>query len=221
MKSFGFKSFCALFLCALLLCGCSKKESETPEEGSLETSMKTPLADDEVLLQRASEQAIARFGAEMMAALTHAVTENGPAGALSVCNVVAPDIAVAHAREGWFLSRITKLPRNESNRASTDQEKILERFATDSDLNFVAQWDDPETKEKFFYYKPIVMKEICVNCHGEKSKLGDGVAEKLAELYPSDEATGYKVGDLRGMFAVEVIWPEGKKHAEALAQPEG
>jgi hypothetical protein len=220
MRSFVLQSFCGLVFCALLLCGCSSDGSKSGEQGE-ESSMRTPLADDEVLLQRASEQAIARFAAEMMAALTYAVKENGPSEALSVCNVVAPDIAVAHAKEGWFLSRITDKPRNSSNRADENQKAILARFAADSTLHFIAQWDDPETKETFHYYKPIRTGEICLQCHGTEAELGKGVREKLAELYPDDEATGYELGDLRGMFAVEVIWPEGRKHAESLIQPEG
>ncbi len=219
-----FHSFCTLFFCALLLCGCSGGESDsTPESRAedRELTMKTPLEDDEVLLQRASEQAIARFGAEMMAALTHAINENGAAEALNVCNVVAPDIAVAHARDGWFLSRLATKVRNPNNKADRDEEIILERFAADTTLSFIAQWGDPENKEEFHYYKPIRMKEICLNCHGDNSKLGEGVAQKLGELYPSDEATGFQLGDLRGMFAVEVIWPEGREYAIKLVEPEG
>lgn len=221
MRSFVLQSFCTLFFCALLLCGCSGDDSESGEQTQTgESSIKTPLADDEVLLQRASEQAIARFTSEMMAALSHAIQVGGPAEALGVCSVVAPDIAVAHARDGWFVSRVTTQPRNAGNEADAIERTILERFSADSTLHFVAQWEDPEAKETFHYYKPIRAQEICMNCHGPENKLTEGVKAKLAEMYPDDQATGYEVGDLRGMFAVEVIWPEGRQYAESLVNPE-
>jgi hypothetical protein len=156
----------------------------------------------------------------MTAALTHAVSENGPAEALSVCSVVAPDIAVAHVRDGWFLSRVTTQPRNSNNEADAEEEVVLARFAADSVLSFIAQWNDQETKERFHYYKPIRTKEICLACHGAETVLGEGVTAKLAELYPDDKATGYELGALRGMYSVEVLWPEGRQYAESLVQPE-
>ena len=143
MRGFVLRSFCTTIFSVLLIsgfiCGCSSDDSDSSGEAQESTSLKTPLEDDEVLLQRASEQAIARFAAEMMAALTHAVHEEGPAEALNVCKVVAPDIAVAHAKEGWFLSRVTDKPRNPNNEADADQEVILSRFQADTTLHFIAQ----------------------------------------------------------------------------------
>ena len=40
-----------------------------------------------------------------------------------------------------------------------------------------------------------------MNCHGTDIK--PKVKEKLDELYPEDEATGFFLGDLRGAFVVE------------------
>jgi hypothetical protein len=51
---------------------------------------------------------------------------------------------------------------------------------------------------------PIHLKEQCVTCHGPAESIADDVREKLLELYPHDRAVGFKEGDLRGWFWVEV-----------------
>jgi hypothetical protein len=50
--------------------------------------------------------------------------------------------------------------------------------------------------------KPIRMKGICRKCHGPR--IEPDVKDRLRELYPEDEATGFKKGELRGMFWVKL-----------------
>ena len=40
--------------------------------------------------------------------------------------------------------------------------------------------------------------------------------QTLKELYPLDWATGYKTGELRGVFVVEVAWPLRREQARRL-----
>ena len=56
------------------------------------------------------------------------------------------------------------------------------------------------------YAEPIFMKPLCVTCHGEA--LAAPVRERIAELYPEDRATGFRVGDFRGLFWAE--FPAGE-----------
>ncbi len=44
------------------------------------------------------------------------------------------------------------------------------------------------------------MAEPCTVCHG--TQLAPAVQEALAARYPSDQATGYGVGELRGAFTL-------------------
>lgn len=51
--------------------------------------------------------------------------------------------------------------------------------------------------------RAIPMKEQpCAACHG--TSIAPEVKDKLAELYPTDKATGFKPGELRG--AILVSW---------------
>ena len=52
------------------------------------------------------------------------------------------------------------------------------------------------------YVEPIRIKPPCLACHG--ASLAPATADELAERYPEDQATGYKLGELRGLFWAEV-----------------
>ena len=52
------------------------------------------------------------------------------------------------------------------------------------------------------YAEPLVIAPLCTQCHG--ATLADDVKAALAAKYPADQATGYAVGDLRGLVWVEI-----------------
>ena len=52
------------------------------------------------------------------------------------------------------------------------------------------------------YVEPIHMKGLCMQCHGDRIK--PDVKARLRALYPEDRATGFKRGELRGMFWVKL-----------------
>lgn len=56
------------------------------------------------------------------------------------------------------------------------------------------------------YYSPIILGEPCLKCHGEpNTDILKADMKLISELYPQDLATGFKIGDMRGMW--EVIMP--------------
>ncbi len=52
----------------------------------------------------------------------------------------------------------------------------------------------------FRYIQAIPTGELCLNCHG--SDIKPNVRAKIQELYPADQATGFKPGELRGVFTL-------------------
>ena len=60
------------------------------------------------------------------------------------------------------------------------------------------------------YAKAIPMDTLCLTCHGED--IIAPVKATVESLYPGDQATGFKEGELRGMFTVE--FPLGKGDAD-------
>lgn len=168
------------------------------------------------LLISAANQAISQYSSQLLTSLKVALDDGGPLNAVNVCNVVAPDIQTAHVRDGWFLERVTAKPRNRNNQADSAQLAILAQFESPNAPAFVSQWDNAVKREKFRFYRPIRTNELCGGCHGDPSSFVAGLSEELRKLYPEDKAIGYKNGELRGMFAIEVMWPEGLGYAKKL-----
>jgi hypothetical protein len=52
------------------------------------------------------------------------------------------------------------------------------------------------------YVEPIFVQPLCLTCHG--TELAPELEAAIEQHYPSDEATGYVAGDLRGMFWAEL-----------------
>lgn len=184
---------------------------------AVDTTALSKAAVDSLLIS-AANQAISQFSSQLQTSLKVALDDGGPLNAVNVCNVVAPDIQTAHVRDGWFLERVTAKPRNRNNQADSAQLVILAKFeAATNAPSFVAQWNDPIKREKFRFYRPIRTNEMCAGCHGDPASFVTGLTEELKKLYPDDKAVGYRSGDLRGMFAIEVMWPEGLAYAQKLA----
>ena len=56
---------------------------------------------------------------------------------------------------------------------------------------------------KATYFAPLLMDNVCLKCHGEPGKTMDQeVADAIKEIYPNDKATGYKLGEVRGMWHI-------------------
>ncbi len=166
-----------------------------------------PVPDPRLLAGRAISQ---EFAAELRAALQTALTDKGPAAAIAVCRDEAPRIASRlSAEKGAVVARTGLRVRNPGNAPQPWQRAVLDTFE-----KRVAGGGKPEDLEHFEaradggarYLKAIVTQPLCVVCHGET--IAPDVRRALEEHYPRDQATGFKVGDLRGAFSIE--WPAGK-----------
>ena len=51
------------------------------------------------------------------------------------------------------------------------------------------------------YMEPLYVGPQCLSCHGET--LSGELKEKLNELYPNDQATGFKLGQFRGLIWIK------------------
>jgi hypothetical protein len=124
---------------------------------------------------------------------------DGPVAAIAACSIEAPRIAAAASRDGVRVGRASHRLRNPANAPPTWVAPILAAYVDDpTDV-------EPRTVEldegRNGYVEPIVMQPVCSTCHGKS--IGPEIAARLDELYPEDHATGFDVGELRGVFWVE------------------
>ncbi|MDY0329977.1 MAG: DUF3365 domain-containing protein [Thiomonas sp.] len=142
--------------------------------------------------------------------LQASMKENGPAGSITVCKTIAPEIALGLAdRTGWKITRVGTRVRNvDLGTPNVWQRKALAHLNADLKSGAKPQtleWSEVVTengKPTLHYAKAIVLQPQCIACHGTAAQLAPGVADKLRTEYPHDAATGYAPGQLRGAVVV-------------------
>jgi hypothetical protein len=135
--------------------------------------------------------------------LTQALGEGGPEHALTFCNTRAIPLTDSMAIAlNASIRRVSDLPRNPSNKANQKElDYILNLKAKAENHKPMMQ----EINGKMVGYYPILTNGMCLQCHGNKqSDLTPGTVNKLAKLYPNDQATGYGDNQIRGLFVVEM-----------------
>jgi hypothetical protein len=123
----------------------------------------------------------------------------GPVQALSACRVEAPKIADGLSQEGIRVGRTSHRLRNPANRSPEWVRPILEAYLANPSSRTPRSLPLPEGRTG--YVEPILMQSLCLTCHGQSPD--SNVAAELERLYPEDEAVGFEVGELRGVFWVE------------------
>lgn len=157
----------------------------------------------------AARAASKELGEALKSQLVAALKSGGAIAALSVCNTVAPSIAAGISQQRTMdVGRTALKVRNTANAPDAFETRVLEDFAKK-----IAAGADPATLEHaetvtengsstFRYMKAIPMAaEPCAACHGTNVK--PEVKAAVDQLYPKDQATGFKPGELRGAFTIK------------------
>lgn len=116
-----------------------------------------------------------------------------------VCRPVGMKAMELSKENGWQVIQIANKYRNPDHAPHNLHDKmVLAKF--EQDPNLVGLWDtetiNQETGTR--YYRRINVEASCLVCHGLK----DRRPQFVQEGYPQDLAYNFKVGDLRGMYAV-------------------
>ncbi len=166
--------------------------------------MATPSAEDQTVEKGASLSAalLQKLGGE----LKNQMQTSGPLGALRFCSQNALSLTDQIAKESkTSIRRVSTLYRNPFNQPTPQEAALLNEWSA---LIKAGQPLPPHkllssTDKTVTYYKPILINnEACLKCHGN---VEGELAKAIKESYPEDKATGYKMGDLRGMIAIEMV----------------
>jgi len=162
-------------------------------------------ADDEALLTEARKVATS-LPPRLLTALQEEISKSGPEGAISVCKDMAPRMAGEISQQtGWKIKRVSLKARNDARAVPDSWEKAaLEDFDKRA-----AAGEPPAKLEKgekigneYRFVKALPVQPLCLNCHGPAEQISPAVKAVLAKHYPNDLATGYSVGQIRGVISV-------------------
>ena len=158
--------------------------------------------------------AVKGLGEGLKSQLMAAIKAGGPVSAIAVCKTVAPALAEQSSKDhGLEIGRTALRVRNPANAPAQWERKVLEDFVAK-----LAAGTDPATLEHFetvsegdetvFRYMKAIptAAKPCLTCHG--SNLDPTLKAEIGRLYPDDQATGFKAGELRGAFTVTKRWTD-------------
>jgi len=140
--------------------------------------------------------------------LLHAIATGGISNALGYCSLKAlPLTESAASRHQVQLARITHRPRNLQHRADPAELTLLDTYRDElrrgnTPLRPVALTN--VTGGVRFYSPIVITNPLCLNCHGTPGvELRPENLAVIRRLYPEDEAIGFKLGDLRGLWRID------------------
>ena len=190
----------AATLATMTLAGCQKETTPIAEHtAGDETSIvsvvvgETPSDDQKQAMLAAKDALFQKLSGRLM----EAMSSQGPAAAIAVCQKEAPQIAADISEShGLKIGRIGVRLRNSNNqppswaKAMTDAKVDTPQFVTLTNGDAAA-------------LLPIKLQAQCLMCHGPTQQIAPVIQDQLVKLYPDDEATGFKEGELRGWFWIE------------------
>jgi len=149
----------------------------------------------------AATEAINPFKKQLVGALTGAMQDQGPLAAIDVCSQEAPRLAAAASTDMVKVGRSALKLRNPANAPQVWLAPVLTELAALPSAEG-AQRVVPIDEQRYGYVEAITLKPMCATCHG--TTVAPELAAKIREHYPTDQATGFEPGQLRGVFWAEV-----------------
>jgi len=197
-----------LFLALVLsLASCKNDAHSTAKQSEVTQTSKPALTEADIAKYTAKGKAIAQASFKTLAGnLKKAMGKGGPVEAVKFCNVKASSLVdslmTAHHA---IIKRTSSKIRNPKNAPTELEAKQIAAYMEAIKANKplkpkVVLTDD----NKVQFFAPIKTAAVCLNCHGTAT--GENLPKQYAaikELYPNDQATGYKEGDLRGIWSIQ------------------
>lgn len=140
-------------------------------------------------------------GMTLIKTVKQKMSEGGVEAALQFCNANALSITDSLSQEhGVRVKRTALKTRNPDNNPTELEKEALSKMALQQPPQPSVQMTDDGSA---VYFQPIVLKGFCQVCHGVPGESLTLQTDSLIKShYPSDRATGFSEGDLRGMWAV-------------------
>lgn len=186
-----------------LLAACGPTEEETTDEETA-TDEEAEEMYRETVKQEGRDIAQEAFKA-ISGVLQEKIEEGGIEKGIDYCSVEAIPLtdSVAEAQNA-HIKRISDKPRNPDNEATSEEVELMNEYRQKMKAGEDLKPTLKQRKGEDVFYAPIAIQEqLCLNCHGqEEAEIDSEHLSLIRELYPEGQATGYEMGDLRGMWQI-------------------
>jgi hypothetical protein len=172
----------------------------------------TPATPEEKKIQGAGEFAIDRLAVSMANEVRGALAMGNLEDAVDICHLTGlakkgtvPGLPRIIAVK--FTSLKIRTPANTPDAADKLALDYFDRTPAAGSAPaplLVQRIDAPDSEPEWRVYKPVAVSANCLACHGNTAAQSPALRARLNALYPNDKATGYRVGEWRGVIRVTV-----------------
>jgi len=105
------------------------------------------------------------------------------------------------------IKRTSHKLRNPENKPDADEQAVIENYLRlQEEHKFMDPVVTTDGEGYVHFYAPIKIKEKCLQCHGQPGKdIPEDVYKIIKAKYPKDQATGFKLGELRGIWDIKFL----------------
>jgi len=125
--------------------------------------------------------------------------QQGPEAAIDVCKFQAPAIAKKYSVDGVAVGRSSHRLRNPENVPPDWVSPVIAAYLDADSTQQPTIVNLPGGRTG--YVEAIRTQAVCLTCHGEN--VVPEIVTRLQEEYPHDKATGFALGEIRGVFWAE------------------
>lgn len=190
--------FIGFILLSLFAISCADNTPKSVDEGSNESTT-------QIIDYSAKGDSIATLATQILGGkLKSAMAEGGVPHALQFCSANALNITDSISGLGDFeISRVALKNRNPNNNLNEQEKQLFAQIESAHLSESDVKGELIEESGHQVYYKPIFVKGLCLACHGSEVQIGEENLRIITDLYPSDKATGFEMGDLRGFWKIK------------------
>ena len=132
------------------------------------------------------------------------IQKEGAPAAVAFCNERAYPLTDSMALNFKAkIKRVSDKPRNPKNQANNQELTHIETFkkvvASSEEIKPIVE----DLGEQVQFYAPILTNDMCLKCHGSlEDNVSLEVQNLLHQKYPNDQATGYGINEVRGIWSI-------------------
>ncbi len=207
------KKYLIALIISIICIACNQTEKSVAEPAKTETSTEADKKEppkEPNSLEAKGEKITQALGKSLISTLAAAIADSGIIYAAQFCKMkalpITDSISTAY---GATVQRVSHRNRNPENAVNKTDMAVITNY---KQLLTGGSKPKPMTVEddgKVLYYAPIVLNNpMCLKCHGIPGKdIDPDDLSALLRLYPNDQATTFKLGDLRGLWKVSFNKP--------------
>ncbi|MCF8257508.1 MAG: DUF3365 domain-containing protein [Flavobacteriales bacterium] len=136
--------------------------------------------------------------------LMKAMEEGGAVHAVEFCNAQAMPLTASFSKKyNTEVKRTSDRLRNPGNAPDDMEVQVIADYRKDhSEGKKLSAKVAIDAQGRKVFYAPIITSGQCMVCHGAEGDMTEDLRGRINALYPTDNAKGFNIDELRGIWSI-------------------